>query len=283
MKQLFRDPEKQKILDKEGWLSLPFLNSPELQSVTKLFEEFHPDGKAPQMRDGIHMTIWCSDFRYKTKIRDHLKEILFPAASRLLREFRILSPVFIAKEKGLQTKFPVHQDWSVVDESKHTAFNIWIPLHNTNFANGGLWVVPGSHLLPTPVRGPGFLFPKFYEFESMLRPGISPIDLNSGEAIIFYHRLLHGSPPNQTDSLRLAVSFTAIPLGIPLHIYFQKDASSALEVYHPDDDFIYQFENVRDETSFHPPQGKPAELKAPYQPVNLTAELLSSFIPKTAV
>lgn len=227
------------------------------------------------MRDGIHMTIWCSNYDYKMGIRRQLERILKPAAERLLENFRMVSPVFIAKVRGEGTTFPIHQDWSVVDETKHRAFNVWIPLQDVDKGNGGLWVLPGSHKLPTVVRGPGFLFPNLYDVEAELRPRMTQIDVAAGECMIFYHRVVHGSPPNTTGDIRTAVSFSALPKGVPLHIYFQRGPGDPLQVYHPDDQFIYRFENVRDHTATTPPDMPPAEIRESYQPIEIELEMFN--------
>jgi hypothetical protein len=53
---------------------------------------------------------------------------------------------------------------------------------------------------------------------------------------------------------------------VSLHIYFQRDAASPLNVYHPPDDFIYGFTNVRDQTAMRPPAGDPVAVLPPHAP-----------------
>src|SRR5688572_15553008 len=141
MEMLFQRPEHQQRLDEDGCIALPFLEPDELAELRAFYQERHPDGVAPQMRDGIHMTIWCSDRDYKDDIREGLQRILGPASRRLYQNFRLVSPVFIVKRKGADTTFPIHQDWNVVDETQHRAFNMWIPLHDVDATNGALWIV----------------------------------------------------------------------------------------------------------------------------------------------
>ena len=65
-----------------------------------------------------------------------------------------------------------------------------------------------------------------------------------------YHRLIHGSFPNQDDQPRIVVSFSVLPKEASIHIYFQSGVESPLQVFHPPDDFIYHFENVRSANKF---------------------------------
>ncbi|MFN8396216.1 MAG: phytanoyl-CoA dioxygenase family protein [Bacteroidia bacterium] len=272
MEVLFRDQKFQENLDRDGCVVVPFLTPDELKELRAFYDHYHPDGVAPQMRDGIHMTIWCSDRQYKDEIREGIRRIIQPAADRLYQNFRLVTPVFIVKRQGADTTFPIHQDWNVVDETQHRAFNMWIPLHDVDEKNGALWIVKGSHKFPNHVRGPGYLFPKLYHLDAHLRPLMEPMAMPAGNALIFYHRVLHGSPPNQNEQPRVVIATSVLPKTVPLHIFFQKDAESNLEVYHPHDEFIYEFENVRDQTAFHPPSGKPVAIQAPFKQPDFSQE-----------
>lgn len=272
MEALFQQPDLQRQLDQDGCVVVPFLEPDELKALREFYYGLHPDGMAPQMRDGIHMTIWCSDRPYKDAIREGLQRILGAASRRLYQDFRLVSPVFIVKRKGADTTFPIHQDWNVVDETQHRAFNMWIPLHDVDESNGALWIVKGSHKFPNHVRGPGYLFPRLYHLEGHIRPMMEPMAMKAGNALIFYHRVIHGSPPNQSETPRVVVAMSVLPKEVPLHIYFQKDEASQLECYHPHDEFIYEFDNVRDQTAFKPPSGEPVSVSPPFRQFDFTEE-----------
>lgn len=277
MEQLFQNQDLQAQLDEDGCVIVPFLEAEELADLRAFYQKMHPSGEVPQMRDGIHMTIWCSDRNYKDDIREGLKQVLRAASDRLYENYRLLSPVFIVKRKGADTTFPIHQDWNVVDESQHRAFNMWIPLHDVDENNGALWIVKGSHRFPNHVRGPGYLFPKFYHLEDHIRPRMVPMKMKAGQALIFYHRVLHGSPPNQSEEPRAVVAMSVLPQEVPLHIFFQEDEASPLLVYHPHDEFIYEFENVRDQTAFHPPSGQPIAVKPAFKQIDFTENWIDSY------
>jgi len=255
MNGLFINPDLQKEIEEKGFLPLPFFTANELAKANKLYQELHPDGTPPQMRNGIHMTYWCSDREYKVYIKEQLLQIVTPAANRLFTHFRCVNPVFIVKIGDVNTTFPIHQDWSIVDETQYQAYNVWIPLHDVNEHNGGLWMVKGSHKLANYVRGAGVLFPDLSSIEEYIKPIITPVPLKAGDAVFFYHRTIHGSPPNLTASPRIAVSFSVLPKEVSLQIYFQKNEESELEAYEVEDNFIYNYENVRDDTPNIPPIG----------------------------
>jgi len=47
----------------------------------------------------------------------------------------------------------VHQDMTLVDESKFSGINIWVPLVDLTEKNGVLQVLPGSHRIFPRYRG----------------------------------------------------------------------------------------------------------------------------------
>jgi hypothetical protein len=106
---------------------------------------------------------------------------------------------------------------------------------------------------------------------------MSPACVKAGTAVIFYHRVIHGSPPNQTNTDRIVAALSIVPEKVPLQIFFQKDKESPLEVYRPHDEFIYDYENVRDDTSKIPPGKQPVELRKSYQSVTLTPQSFDDF------
>lgn len=283
MNALFRDATLQRQVDRDGVITTPLLNADELQAIRDLYYSVNPDGVVPELRDGIHMTIWCSDPDYKAHIREELKRLLRPAIDRVFQDVRLVTPVFIVKVPGRETTFPIHQDWSVVDETRHTALNLWVPLHEVGEHNGGLWAVPGSHRLGNHVRGPGHLFPNLRNVEAPLRDRMRQVAGAAGMATVFYHRVIHGSPPNLSAAPRVALACSILPSHVPLHIFFQRDAASPLQVYHPTDNFIYGFSNVRDETALIPPSGELVSVLPPYIPRALSSQDVLDCIDEGAV
>jgi len=277
MEQLFQDANLQAQIEKDGVVTIPFLSAEEVQTIRAFYNNIHPKGEAPQMRDGIHMTIWCTDKAYKLQVKSAIDAAVQRACEQVFTAHRRINPVFITKRKGKDTTFPIHQDWSIVDETKHTAFNLWIPLHDVDETNGALWFVKGSHKITTYVRGPGVLFPNLYGIKEHVRPLMSPACVKAGTAVIFYHRVIHGSPPNQTNTDRIVAALSIVPQQVPLQIFFQKDQASPLEVYRPHDEFIYDYDNVRDDTSKIPPGKQPVELRNSYTSPTLTPKSFDDF------
>lgn len=247
-------------LAEDGVIKIPFLTDPELEQIRKLYDETHGEGDPPSMYDGIHMTIWHKDRAYKLRINRHLKHILKAACERTFKDYRAISQQFIAKRKGPETTFPIHQDWSIVDEYKYRSFNLWIPLQDVDESNGAMWIVKGSHNIKRKIRGAGYLFPNYYPALEELKRHMTSYSMKAGEALLFFHNTLHGSPYNANDGYRVATQISIIPEDAPLQVYFQKGANEPLEVHHPADDFTFYYDRIREESEVRPPTGMASEL-----------------------
>lgn len=267
-KALFKDSQLQKQIDEQGFVTLPFIGEAALEELRSFYNEIHPDG-APGKIDGIHMTTWCEDHAYKMMVANRLAEIYRQPCEDVFKNFRTLNDVFIVKDSG-ETPFKVHQDWNVVDEKENFAINVWVPLYDITINEGGLWVVEGSHKIKRHVRGSAYLFPDYSQFLNELEGSATSISLKAGEAIIFYLNIIHGSPPNNGKTERIATCFSVIPKEASLTIYFQKQAGDPLEVHQPSDDFMYNYKQLRTETFERAPTKEPIAVLESYvnHPVN---------------
>ncbi|MEZ4931483.1 MAG: phytanoyl-CoA dioxygenase family protein [Saprospiraceae bacterium] len=280
MDSLLADPNLAVALNRDGYVTVPFLTPEALEKAREAYYDFHPNHQIPHLLNGIHMTSWCPDFAYKMNVARTLQSISLPASDSILQGHRCLNHVFIIKVQGEHTTFPVHQDWNVVDETKYTSVNIWIPLWDVDENSGALWILRGSHRINRPVRGAGCLFPNYYDLRDYLKEKATSINVKAGTAVIFYHNTIHGSPPNTDGHPRVVIAFSAVPEKAPLHIYFQKDEKSPLEVHQPDDDFMYRYDNLREETRFRGPTEKPVETRPSFRETPLKIEELEALLVK---
>ncbi len=278
-KALFKDPQMQEQIDEKGFVTLPFIGESELEELRSFYDEIHPEG-APGKIEGIHMTTWCEDYDYKMKVANRLAQIYRKPCEAVFKNFRTLNNVFIVKNSG-DTPFKVHQDWNVVDEKENFAINVWIPLHDITINEGGLWVVEGSHKIKRHIRGSAYLFPDYSEFLDQLERSATSVNLKAGEAIVFYLNMIHGSPPNNGETERIATCFSVIPEDAPLTIYFQKQAGDPLEVHEPSDDFMYNYKHLRTETFERAPTDSPEKILPSFVNSRITFSELENILPKT--
>lgn len=257
---LLNDESLEAVLSEDGVVKIPFLNEEELAELRELYYSSHGESDPPTMYDGIHMTIWHSDLAYKLKINRRLKEILQSACDRTFKNYRAVTQQFIVKRKGKETTFPMHQDWSIVDETKFPSFNLWIPLQDVDGANGAMAIVKGSHRIARKVRGAGYLFPGFYNLREELQPYLTTYPMKAGEALLFFHCSLHGSSYNSEEGHRAVTQISIIPKDAPMQIYFQREPGQPLEVHHPQDDFTFHYNKIREESETRPPTDNPTQI-----------------------
>lgn len=278
---LFRDNIRQLELEKNGFVIIPFLSDEEVLELNAIYTGIHK-GEAPgQFFDKIHMTTWCKDAEYKQEVSKKLASLFKQPGELFFKDSRRLNHVFIVKKSGRDTSFKVHQDWNVVDETKHQSVNVWVPLHDVDEVSGALWILKGSHRINRNVRGAGYLFPDYSKFTGQLEKAAISVKLKAGEAIVFYHSVIHGSPPNLAARDRVAACFSVIPKEAPLCIYYQPTAHEPLKQHEPEDDFVFQYDNLRTEGTLRPPSPEAVASYPTYmnKPVELQ-ELLPLFKPK---
>jgi hypothetical protein len=261
---VFKDVQLSAVLEKEGVVAIPFLKQEELEEVKTYYNASHKNGDPSSLFDDIHMTVWDNNLEYKLGINEGLKSILRNAFERNFQDYRAISEQFILKKPGAQTNFPIHQDWSIVDENHFYSLNIWIPLQDVDESNGAMWIVKGSHRIDQKIRGAGVLFPDYISIFPDLQEQMTLFPLKAGQALIFFHSTIHGSPPNTSSSDRRVVQVSLLPKDAPVQIYFQQGKESPLEVHHPKEDFNFYYNNIREDSSKLPPSENPTEIKAPY-------------------
>jgi hypothetical protein len=149
------------------------------------------------------------DLANRTKTFDIVREAVEPAMTRVLDRFKLITAGVVVKGPN-SGHLTFHADDTLTKNDQETALTIWCPLVDTDSTNGGLRLIPGSHRLARHITGPrvpGYHWPYI---ETLEQHALS-VDLKTGEAAIFDSRLLHGSPPNQTDSVRVAIMVSCIP------------------------------------------------------------------------
>lgn len=245
---IFKDKNLQSELEENGFVVIPFLKKDELNSLCLFYSNIHHYQDPPNFIENIHMTTWCEDVDYKKNVSTSLTNLFADASDSFFENYRRLNHVFIVKKSGQQSTFKVHQDWNVVDETKYQSVNVWVPLHDVDESTGTLWVLKGSHRIDRKIRGAGYLFPEYGNYTNELEKAAVSIKLKAGEAIVFYHSVIHGSPPNLSGKNREAACFTVIPKDAPLCIYFQPTKDDALEVHQPEDDFMFNYTDLRKES-----------------------------------
>lgn len=166
-----------------------------------------------------------TDVRLRTDAE--IRAIVEPALRRLLPGYRMVFATFMTKGCEGDTSFPIHQDPTLVDERRVTPVTYWIPLVDVDLRNGCMHAVIGSHLLSETPR-PSFDQFAYPQQQNEIRARyLTPIPMRAGQLLAFHSAIVHASPSNATDTLRVAVAGVLVPDHAPLR-YYRRDAEKGV-------------------------------------------------------
>lgn len=252
MRAVFKNPEKEKEFQQNGYARVPFLN---MEEVNYLWDKFHElikksggnlgSGETDIEFEGeitYDFTFIDKNIEYKKEVFKIIDEVFKPHYDRILNSFSPIIANYIRKTPHAG-EVPMHQNWAFIDEMKASSVSIWVPLVDSHRGNGALEVVPGSHKRYGQNRGP--LIP--WELEGIkseiIKNDLVTCAINAGEAIVLDDSIVHYSFPNNTDKLRIAIQLILIPNELPsLHYHRNiKDSPDKIDILKVDHEFYMQF------------------------------------------
>lgn len=225
----------QKAMEEDGYVIRPFLTDAEKEHLVTLF-----DADTAGLYLPMAPTTWSKNEAYRNQIYSEIKRIFWPKLNELLEDYVPISGAFIIKNPNPDSALNTHFDWLFVDERQFTALHIWVPLVDVDEQNGAYSILPGSHKMVNAWRGqntPDSIFFTGRQF----KPGVQKsLPMKAGDALIYDMRLIHGTPPNLSNKIRLAAGLVMIPReATPIHVYTpeEKMHDSDVEVYEVDEAF----------------------------------------------
>ena len=137
----------------------------------------------------------------------------------------------------------MHIDDDHCDHQKHIGLNVWVPLIDVNRGNGGLYIVPKSHLLPSTINGIGAPFP-FENYRSTFLDNAYFVEMKAGEGLFFDDRIIHGSLNNPTDEHRIAMISGMIPKEADFIMYINHEGLEFpdMELFEADEELLLKLE-----------------------------------------
>ncbi|MBP6731228.1 MAG: phytanoyl-CoA dioxygenase family protein [Chitinophagales bacterium] len=238
---LLKTGKLQQDFEENGYVVVPLLDLTEVELLQKIFNK-HLGGHAI---DSFTSTNIINSKEWRIQVADEIKQILDSKLNAVFENTKFWNPAFLIKPTGQNTEFKLHQDWTFVDESNYFSGNIWIPLADTNEANGTICVIPKSHYKHVKTLRSHTIPEIFRGREDVIKHLSIPVNLKAGEAIIFQHSLVHYSPSNTTDKVRVAVSCGFNSRGATLLNYY-KNSDTEVTLYAMPDNFVFDYGSVRD-------------------------------------
>jgi ectoine hydroxylase-related dioxygenase (phytanoyl-CoA dioxygenase family) len=241
MRQIFQSDTRQRQFTEDGYVVVDLLDGLNVDNLWSFYAQAFqtPRTVVPYARQlPYYISIFDSDSAHKREVDQLISRSVGDRLTDLMIDYEVFYSNFMIKFAG-DGQIEAHQDFNFVDESRHTAFNLWCPLVDTDAQNGGLYVIAGSHNVFRTQRGPNL--PKaLTEYNDKLRAYARRVPLKAGQAIIFDHKLIHYSPPNRTAQARVAIQSVLTPReATPVHYVFDA-ATSKVRAYRINKDFILE-------------------------------------------
>lgn len=197
MKKLFRDDAMQEAFERDGFVVVDFYTPEEIEEVKSLYHRLHPKDE-----EGFFPSTFSKDKNYRETTDSELRRIGNRRFNELLQDFQVINGSFIVKSPGEDSYLHTHQDMTLVDESEFTGVNIWTTTVDLNDENGVLYALPGSHRFYPTYRG--HTLRGFYDgIQEEIKDYMTPYYLKAGQAMIFDQSIIHFSPPNLGNEVRI--------------------------------------------------------------------------------
>jgi ectoine hydroxylase-related dioxygenase (phytanoyl-CoA dioxygenase family) len=247
MKPLFKEKEKQEFFEREGYVVFPLLNDSEVADLKTFYESL-------QIKDengfGFHVSMDQKDKDMSRRVREKVWGVILPKLGEHLKDFKPFVASYVVKDPNPKGVVPAHQDWSFVDKEEEGFCSVtcWTTLVETNIDNGAMGVIRGSHKMMQnhrPSPSPQAPVPLEQHMFSIF-PYLKTLNMKPGEVLMFDNRTFHASPPNASDSIRLAAGVGVTQKDSQLvHFYLKPDGTKSTAIkYKTDEDFFLKYNNA---------------------------------------
>lgn len=275
IKRIFRDFDLQNQFEKDGYVIVNFYTDDKLNEVIKLYDEMHTS-----VQSGFFPSSYAEDKAYRSKIDAELKSIGLQKLDEIFIDYQIMNGCFIVKQPNSDSYLHVHQDMTLVDESLFAGINVWTTTTDLTPDNGVLYLLPGSHRFFPTYRG--HTLPGFYDpIQEEIKDYMLPIYLKAGQAIIFDQSIVHFSPPNNSDKIRIAtnvfIAHKEAKFRICYHDKNDEKYRGKVELFEQESSFMTDYEQFGKNIYNRPSQGKSLGLFEYNFPVLTIEELENKF------
>lgn len=233
---LVLDARIRESLSRDGYACISLLGAEDVAELLALYRELNPG-----MSSGFYTTLWSGDLEYRRRVNAGVSRVLGRRLESFLGPAKFVLTQFAVKQGGHSgTQCPLHQDWSMCDESQHSCVSVWCPLVDVNETNGPLAVVPGSHRVASRVRPnmpPDFYYsPVAPLYDTFAKHHLRELPMRAGEAVLYDGALTHGSRSNQSAADRVAVVAALVPRATQV-LHYWMPSRTRVEVFAVEEDF----------------------------------------------
>ena len=237
MLKMFREQAMQDAFERDGFVVVPFYTQEEILELTELYQRLHPKDEK-----GFFPSTFSQDKHYRATADTEIRRLCARSIDKYLEDIKVICGSFIVKSPGPESAMCVHQDMTLVDESKYTGINIWVPLIDLTPTNGAIQVLRGSHRIYPTYRGS--TVPEIYaEVNEEIKDCMETLYLKAGEAVIFDQSIIHYSDANLSDGVRIVTNTYFTHKDATFRIaYWNKDFGKKVELFDEPENFMTDFE-----------------------------------------
>ena len=230
----FKNKQLNEVFLRQGFVVLDLASNEKISQLSDIYSTFFKDNQP-----GFYSSSFIENNESRTEINRQIQAVLTDEISGVCEPHKSLGACFLTKNNEVFGEMPPHQDWTIVEEPDFHAVTIWIPLQDVDYNNGALQVIPGSHLFSKALRSPSLEDPLRFLYDE-IKSDLVTIPLKKGQAIAFSHALIHASPANRSQQIRIAATYGFIPQKADL-VFYHKNEDNLLEKYQIDTDFFERY------------------------------------------
>jgi ectoine hydroxylase-related dioxygenase (phytanoyl-CoA dioxygenase family) len=251
MLKVFRDDAHQQQFERDGYVVVPFYDREEIAALLKLYGNIQP-----KVEEGFFPSTFSQDKDYRTKADVSIRAICERGIAAYFQDVKVVCGCFIVKAPVPESSMCVHQDMTLVDESRYTGINIWVPLIDLDDENGTLEVLPGSHRIFPSYRGASI--PGIYEESGEeIKKYMTKLYPRAGEAIIFDQSIIHYSEANRSGQPRIVTNTYLTHRDATYRTCFwDKQTAGKVEIFEQEETFMTDFEQFGQNIKDRPKVGK---------------------------
>ncbi len=213
-----------------GYTIFPFLNKDDLEKLISYYTNVQKEEP-----NHFYSSTHSPDHSFRRETSNFIKKTVAERMEQFFCGYDLLGGAFVVKPSNGKGLLPPHQDWNIVDERITRSYNLWIPLIDVTVENGAVYVLPGSHNKIFTHRGPG-IPSLFKNIEPHVWTSLEALPMKAGEALLYDHALVHASPNNNTNKMRLGIVCGIIPQNQNMQLYYGQDGE--INSYKVTEDFF---------------------------------------------
>lgn len=237
--KILKDEAKNEHLINKGFVVLEMLNEDDIQFFKDLYTKWHPTSPKE-----FYKSYFSDNLAYKTEVEDAIMRICMPKIEQYFTDCNAFGAMFVIKPQGDGGHIPPHQDWSFVDEKKHWSLNMWIPLQDVTERNGTMRFLTGSQFFFDTIRGANTPEP-YNGLEEIINQNLEDVPLKAGEAVFFYHGIVHCSHYNEKMDERICLGLSLTQKEAPIYFHFLKDGDTYAEKFNVQPAFFMEYTHNR--------------------------------------